>query len=154
MCIDDIWGRVRCLDLRCQELLLGTPVDDARLIATFERPYREGSFVPPHIWWAGGVVGGPGFVLCGQGGSWHAWRFRASLVRLASALARPPTMHLAEREAESGRLLEKGQVFPRFSTGRCLLRFAGAMRRRTTNPSRLLTWPPTTSSPACQIARC
>lgn len=54
MCIDDVWGRVRCLDLRCRELLLGMPVADARLIAAFERPYREGSFVPPHIWWARG----------------------------------------------------------------------------------------------------
>ncbi|EFN53783.1 hypothetical protein CHLNCDRAFT_58449 [Chlorella variabilis] len=50
LCIDDCWSRVAQLDVRCRELLIGVPVQDRQLIATFERPYREGNFVPPHIW--------------------------------------------------------------------------------------------------------
>lgn len=48
--LDDVLGRVAELDIEAQELLLGVSVHDQRLVATFERPYREGNFVPPHIW--------------------------------------------------------------------------------------------------------
>ena len=51
VCLDDVWGRVAQLEVHAREALLGVPVD-RRLAATFERPYREGNFVPPHIWCA------------------------------------------------------------------------------------------------------
>ncbi|PRW33578.1 TMV resistance N [Chlorella sorokiniana] len=50
ICMDNVWAQVAELEVHAQELLIGVPVEDPRLIATFERPYREGNFVPPHIW--------------------------------------------------------------------------------------------------------
>ncbi|KAL4435409.1 hypothetical protein ABPG77_006171 [Micractinium sp. CCAP 211/92] len=50
VCLDELAGRVLTVELHAHELLLGVTVADPKLIRTFERPYREGNFVPPHIW--------------------------------------------------------------------------------------------------------
>ncbi|PSC75017.1 ADP-ribosylation factor 9 [Micractinium conductrix] len=48
--LDDLATRVAAVEAHAAEVLLGVAVEDRQLIRTFERPYREGSFVPPHIW--------------------------------------------------------------------------------------------------------
>lgn len=45
-----LWDSVARLDVEAEQLLLGVPVADEHLVWTFERPFREGHFVPPHIW--------------------------------------------------------------------------------------------------------
>ncbi|KAL4419839.1 hypothetical protein ABPG75_006937 [Micractinium tetrahymenae] len=50
LCLEELSGRVASIDVHAHELLLGVTVADPKLIRTFERPYREGNFVPPHIW--------------------------------------------------------------------------------------------------------
>lgn len=50
ICLDELAGRVLSVEAHAHELLLGVTVADPKLIRTFERPYREGNFVPPHIW--------------------------------------------------------------------------------------------------------
>jgi len=47
--LDTLWNCCKAIELDAEYCLLGVPVLDQEVITAFERPYREGRYVPPHI---------------------------------------------------------------------------------------------------------
>ncbi len=47
--LDELWNTCRHIKIDAPCVLLGVPVDNPEVIRLFERPYREGRYVPPHI---------------------------------------------------------------------------------------------------------
>ncbi|KDD75965.1 hypothetical protein H632_c415p0, partial [Helicosporidium sp. ATCC 50920] len=48
--LEDLSASAAHLRLVCSELIAPLETHDEALVARFERPYREGDFLPPHIW--------------------------------------------------------------------------------------------------------
>lgn len=49
LCIDEIWNHCSILTIDTDQLLLSYSVTNKELVVDFERPYREGDYLPPHI---------------------------------------------------------------------------------------------------------
>jgi hypothetical protein len=47
--LDEICGRCTTAEITANCCMVGVPVPDPEVIRIFERPYREGRYVPPHI---------------------------------------------------------------------------------------------------------
>lgn len=96
------------------------PGADPKLVRTFERPYREGNFVPPHIWWAAPAQAGTAPLFAGP-----RCRLAGQGLQAAGAALPPLSRHSAHAKA---------------CARRCRCCIPGASSSRLLHPP---TYPPT-----------